>query len=75
MSYENLLVEKKDRIGRITINRPKKLNALDIETVIELSRAFADMKDDAEVGVVVLTRSSTCWPARNSRHGDRRSAR
>ena len=55
MPYENLLVEKKDRIGRITINRPKKLNALNIETVVELSRAFAEMKGDGEVGVVVLT--------------------
>lgn len=55
MPYENLLVEKKDRIGRITINRPKKLNALNIETVIELSKAFTEMKGDAEVGVVVLT--------------------
>ncbi|HER44219.1 MAG TPA: enoyl-CoA hydratase [Candidatus Eisenbacteria bacterium] len=57
MPYENLLVEKKDRIGRITINRPKKLNALNIETVVELSRAFAAMKEDSEVGVVVLTGS------------------
>ena len=55
MPYENLLVEKKERIGRITINRPKKLNALDIATVKELARAFADMKEDGDVGVVVLT--------------------
>ncbi len=55
MPYENLLVEKKDRIGRITINRPKKLNALDIATVVELSGAFTEMKEDPDVGVVVLT--------------------
>lgn len=55
MPYENLLVEKKDGIGRITINRPKKLNALDIDTVVELASAFSEMKEDAGVGVVVLT--------------------
>ena len=55
MPYENLLIEKKDRIGRVTIDRPKKLNALNIETVIELIRAFDEMKADDEVGVVVLT--------------------
>jgi enoyl-CoA hydratase len=55
MAYENLLLEKKDGIGRIAINRPKKLNALNIETVIELMGAFAEMKADDEVGVVVLT--------------------
>jgi enoyl-CoA hydratase len=54
MAYENLLFEKKDRIGRITINRPKKLNALNIQTVIELMDAFAAMKADDEVRIVVL---------------------
>ncbi len=55
MDYKNLIVEKSDGIGRVTINRAKKLNALDIETVVELISAFREMKDDGEVGVVVLT--------------------
>ncbi len=55
MKLENVLIEKKDRIGRIIINRPTKLNALSIDTVVELIEAFNAMKSDEEVGVVVLT--------------------
>lgn len=54
MGFEQIQTEKKNGIGRITINRPKKLNALNIATVIELIAAFEDMKKDGEVGVVVL---------------------
>lgn len=55
MPFENVLVEKKDRIGRVVINRPAKLNALNVATVLELIEAFTIMKNDPEVGVVVLT--------------------
>jgi len=55
MGFENVLVEKSDRIARVTINRPAKLNALSIQTVVELIEAFMQMKHDAEVGVVILT--------------------
>ncbi len=55
MGFECILTDKKDRIGRVTINRPDKLNALNIKTVLELIEAFTDMKGDDEVGVVVLT--------------------
>jgi enoyl-CoA hydratase len=55
MGFENVLVEKSERIGRVTINRPAKLNALSIQTVIELVSAFTQMKEDDEVGVVILT--------------------
>jgi enoyl-CoA hydratase len=55
MTFENVLVEKKGRIGRIIINRPTKLNALSVRTVVELMEAFTIMKNDDDVGVVVLT--------------------
>jgi enoyl-CoA hydratase len=55
MGFENVAIEKSERIGRVTINRPTKLNALSIQTVIELISAFTQMKEDSEVGVVVLT--------------------
>ncbi|MFH0778884.1 MAG: enoyl-CoA hydratase-related protein [Candidatus Eisenbacteria bacterium] len=57
MSYENILLEKKDRIAFITINRPKVLNALNVATMDELRRAFLDVKHDDSVGVVILTGS------------------
>jgi naphthoate synthase len=54
--YEDILYEKsKEGIAKITINRPQVRNAFRPQTVTEMSRAFADARDDAEVGVVILT--------------------
>ena len=55
MAYENLLYEKKDQIGYITLNRPKVLNALNRKTVEELGDVLAQARDDAEVRVLILT--------------------
>jgi naphthoate synthase len=54
--YEDILYEKSgDGIARITINRPEVRNAFRPQTVTEMSRAFADARDDPAVGVVILT--------------------
>jgi len=55
MTYQNLLVETRDRIARLTVNRPEKLNALSRATLQEMDRAFASFADDPEVRVVILT--------------------
>ncbi len=55
MTYETLLVETRDRVCTITLNRPKVLNALNLQLVGELGQAFAAAKRDPEVGVVILT--------------------
>ena len=55
MAYENLLVEKKDGICWITVNRPKVLNALNPQTMKELREAFVDAREDAAVRVLILT--------------------
>ncbi len=55
--YENLLVEKKDRIAFITINRPNQLNALNKMTIAELHSALADANSDEGVRVIILTGS------------------
>ncbi len=57
MAYENVLVEKKEGIGYITVNRPKVMNALSIKTVHELIDAFQAMGGDDEVKAVILTGS------------------
>jgi naphthoate synthase len=44
-----------DGIARITINRPEVRNAFRPQTVAEMSRAFADARDDSDIGVVILT--------------------
>ena len=57
MSYQNILEEIDDNILTITINRPKKLNALNRETIQELHEAFKEAKADDEVKVVIITGS------------------
>ncbi len=55
MGYETLIVEKRDGIAIVTINRPKVLNALNATVIEELGRCFSELKDDPEVGAVILT--------------------
>jgi naphthoate synthase len=54
--FEDILYEKCDLgIAKVTINRPQVRNAFRPLTVTEMSQAFADARDDASIGVVVLT--------------------
>jgi enoyl-CoA hydratase len=55
MNFENILLDKKDSIAYVTINRPKVLNALNMATMEELRAAFHDIKNDASVRVVIMT--------------------
>ncbi len=57
MSYQNILVEEENQIATVTINRPKKLNALNKATIQELHEAFSDLNDDSEIKVIILTGS------------------
>ena len=53
--YEDILYETYNGIAKITINRPEVRNAFRPKTVMELMDAFAYARDDAKVGVIVLT--------------------
>ncbi len=55
MSYENLLVEKRGRVALVTVNRPDKMNALNIKTREEIIAAFKELGNEREVRVVVIT--------------------
>lgn len=55
MSYENLLTENREAVLWITINRPQKLNALNVATVRELDRAIAEAASDGSVHALVIT--------------------
>jgi enoyl-CoA hydratase len=57
MKFNNILVAKKLGLAQVTINRPKKLNALNKETIEELNKAFEVLEDDASVRVIILTGS------------------
>lgn len=54
--YKDILYTKAEEgIAKITINRPEVRNAFRPETVQELQKAFADARDDADIGVIILT--------------------
>ncbi len=57
MGYKNILVDQEDHFGYITINRPKKLNALNKETIEELHLAFEDLDRDEQIRVIIITGS------------------
>ncbi len=55
--YNNLLVETNNKIARVTINRPKQLNALNKETIAEISACLDALETDKNVRVLILTGS------------------
>src|SRR5437868_10565995 len=55
MALENVLIEKRGRVAILTINRPDKLNALNIPTRNEILAALDQLEQDDEVRVVVIT--------------------
>lgn len=63
MPFENILIEKKNNIGVITLNRPKALNALCQALMDELSSALDDFEKDDAVRVIVITGSEKAFAA------------
>lgn len=57
MKYQNLLVFAEGPIATITINRPKQLNALNMETIKELHHIFSELNASTEIRVIILTGS------------------
>ena len=54
-SFENLLIDRDGAVALVTVNRPKVLNALNMQTLDELRRAVLDLKRDDAIRAVVLT--------------------
>jgi enoyl-CoA hydratase len=57
MSFQNLEIDTRDGIARLTLRRPEKLNALDDRTMGELGAAFAELQTAADVRGVIVTGS------------------
>ncbi len=55
MAYNDIIYEARDHVARITINRPKQLNAFTGDTLKELTLAVETAGADDDIGVVVLT--------------------
>ena len=56
-----ILVEKKDKVAVVTLNRPKSLNALCGQLLEELGQALTVLNKDNDVGAIVLTGSKKAF--------------
>lgn len=63
MEYQNILVETKDKVGVITLNRPKALNALNDQLMDELGHALLAFDQDDQIGCMVITGSEKAFAA------------
>jgi enoyl-CoA hydratase len=63
MSYQNLMTEVRGRVGLVTLNRPKALNALNDELMNELGDALLAFDADDGIGSIVLTGSEKAFAA------------
>ena len=63
MSYEFILEEKKGRVGLVTLNRPKQLNALNAKLMQELGQALLAFDADAGIGAIVITGNEKAFAA------------
>jgi enoyl-CoA hydratase len=63
MNYENIIVETQGAVGLIRLNRPKALNALSPELMVELTHALDTFEANAAIHVMVLTGSDKAFAA------------
>jgi len=63
MSYETIIVTRDDRVGTITLNRPKALNALNTQVMEELTSAAAEFDGDSGIGAIIVTGSERAFAA------------
>ncbi|MEQ8816650.1 MAG: enoyl-CoA hydratase [Thalassobaculum sp.] len=63
MAYETILVERRGKVGVITLNRPKALNALSSVLMDELARGLDELEADDAVGCLVITGSEKAFAA------------
>ncbi len=63
MAYEFILTETKGRVGRITLNRPKQMNALNPQLMQELGAALYAFDADDAIGAIVITGNDKAFAA------------
>ncbi len=63
MAFETIITETRNRVGLITLNRPKALNALNATLMGELSEALDTFEADDRIGCIVLTGSEKAFAA------------
>ena len=63
MSYETILVDRDERVGTITLNRPKALNALNSQVMDEVTTAAAEFDGDKGIGAIIITGNDKAFAA------------
>jgi len=63
MSYEHIVIETRARVGLITLNRPKALNALNDKLMDELGASLLSFDADDAIGAIVITGSEKAFAA------------
>ncbi|MBK8760990.1 MAG: enoyl-CoA hydratase [Sulfuritalea sp.] len=63
MTYENIIVETRDKVGLVTLNRPKAMNALNDRLIDELGAALDGFEADENIGCIVITGSDKAFAA------------
>jgi enoyl-CoA hydratase len=62
-AYELIVAEKKERVGVVTLNRPKQLNALNPQLMQELAKALYEFDADESIGAILITGSEKAFAA------------
>ncbi|MDD3365046.1 MAG: short-chain-enoyl-CoA hydratase [Syntrophomonas sp.] len=63
MAYENVLLEREDRVAILTINRPKALNALNNDTLLDIKSAVLEVKEDSGIDILIITGADKAFVA------------
>lgn len=63
MTFENIITERRGRVGLVTLNRPKQLNALNDALMDELGVALHEFDQDDAIGAIVITGSDKAFAA------------
>ncbi len=62
-NYETLLVEQRGRVALVTLNRPQALNALNVQSAIDMADALAKLDESEEIGCIVIAGSQKAFAA------------
>ena len=63
MTYELILVERRERVGLVTLNRPKQMNALNPQLMQELAKALYELDADEGIGAIVIAGGDKAFAA------------
>lgn len=63
IQQQTIILERRDRVGLITLNRPKALNALNTELMTEVVAAVQELDADTGIGAIVITGSQKAFAA------------